>query len=77
MASVRKIKVDYDEYMKKNKIKFHKMRLKLNLKRQPRTRPRDPDEERILMRLALIRWKREIEDGKLIKMGPRKYQVTA
>ncbi len=41
------------------------------LRRLPRTRPRDPDEERALSLIVQTRWQRWLETGKLRIIGPR------
>lgn len=45
------------------------------LKRLPRTRPRDPEEERLLSLLVHLRWNRWIASGKLVILGPRRWRL--
>ena len=71
------MKVNYDEYITKNKGKFTRLRLMLKQDPQPRRRPRDPDEELILRRMALRRWQKELKDGNIIKLSPCRYRIIA
>lgn len=61
--------------MKKYRNKFRKLRLSLNLERLPRRRPRDPEEELVFMIMANRRWKRELAEGKLVEISPKKYTI--
>ena len=70
------MKINYDEYMKKNRTKFKHLRLLLNTKRLPRRRPRDPEEELVLRIMAYNRWKKEIVEGKLIIISPKRYKIV-
>lgn len=45
------------------------------LKRLPRTRRRAPEEERVLSLLASLRWKRWVESGKAVILGPRRWRL--
>lgn len=69
------MKIDYDIYMKEEYVRLKKLRLSMNLERQPRRRPRDPDEELVLMILARARWQRELKEGKLKEISPKKYII--
>lgn len=39
-----------------------------------RTRPRDPEEERLLVRMAVAGWRRLLAEGKIERVGPRHYR---
>jgi hypothetical protein len=69
------MKIDYDSYMQENKLKFKRLRLLLDSKRLPRRRPRDPEEELVLRILAYRRWNKELEEGRLIEVSPRRYRI--
>ncbi len=45
------------------------------LKRLPRTRPRDPDEERALSQIVQTRWERWLASGKLVILEPRRWRL--
>lgn len=45
------------------------------LKRLPRTRPRDPDEERALSLIVQNKWRRWLETGKLTILEPRHWRL--
>lgn len=47
-----------------------------DLKRLPRTRPRDPEEEQVLSLLVRLRWRRWIESGKVVILSPRRWRVN-
>ena len=66
--------VDFDQYLKENKILFKKKQLSVYNSFQgrcPRQRPRDPIEERMLIESTIKRWKRYIESGELTEIAPR------
>jgi hypothetical protein len=46
------------------------------LKRMPRTRPRDPEEEQVLNRLAHLRWNRWLQNGTLVILAPRRWRLN-
>jgi len=46
------------------------------LKRMPRTRPRDADEEQVLNRLAHLRWNRWLQNGTLVILAPRRWRLN-
>lgn len=69
------MKINYDTYMKENEEKFTRLRLLSNPKRLPRRRPRDPEEEFVLILMAYRRWKKEIDKGGLIEKPPNKYII--
>ena len=78
MRLINKVKekmIDYETYIKEEYFKLKKLRLSLNLKRLPRRRPRDPDEEIVLMILARQRWQKELEEGKLQEISPKEYII--
>jgi len=61
--------------MKNNGYKIKRLRLLRNSKRLPRRRPRDPEEEMVLRLMAYNRWKKELEEGKLIEISSKKYKI--
>ncbi len=66
-------KVRYADYLKR-RADFVVKRAKLGLKREASSRMRDEEERKLLLefdRARLERWKKE---GKLVKLGPRKYR---
>ena len=69
------MKINYDTYMKENQHKFTCLRLLSNPKRLPRRRPRDPEEEFVLILMAYRRWKREIDKGFIKEKSPRRYII--
>jgi len=46
------------------------------LKRMPRTRPRDAEEEQVLNRLAHLRWNRWLQNGTLVILAPRRWRLN-
>ncbi len=46
-----------------------------SLKRLPRTRPRDPDEEALLIQIAVQRIRRARADGRLTRCGDRRWRL--
>ncbi len=69
------MKINFDTYIKENKQKFTRLRLLSNPKRLPRRRPRDPEEEFILILMAYRRWKKEIDEGRLLEKSPKRYII--
>ncbi|MDI6821684.1 MAG: hypothetical protein QMD66_02235 [Actinomycetota bacterium] len=68
-------KVRYEDYLKK-RADFAVRRAKLGLKREASSRVRDEEEGKLLLefdKARLERWKKE---GKLVKLGPRKYRFN-
>jgi len=66
--------IDYDEHVKR-RSEFTLKRLRAGWRRLPRQRPRDLEEERILLKMALERKRRWLETGKLEIIGPREYRL--
>lgn len=66
--------IDYDEHAKR-RSEFTLKRLRAGWRRLPRRRPRDLDEERVLLKMALERKRRWLETGKLEILGPREYRL--
>ena len=66
--------INYDEHAKQ-RGEFTRQRLRAGWRRQPRQRPRDPEEERLLLKMALERKRRWLETGKLEILGPREYRL--
>jgi hypothetical protein len=55
---------------------FIKMMQRGALKRMPRTRPRDAEEEQVLNRLAHLRWNRWLQNGTLVILAPRRWRLN-
>ena len=66
--------INYDEHVKR-RSEFTLKRLRAGWRRLPRRRPRDPEEERILLKMALERKRRWLRTGKLEILGPREYRL--
>lgn len=65
--------VNFDQYLKENKILFKKKQLPVYNSfrgRCPRQKPRDPIEERMLTESIIRRWKRYIKSGELTEISP-------
>ncbi|MDW8321271.1 MAG: hypothetical protein RMM08_07900 [Armatimonadota bacterium] len=45
------------------------------LRRLPRARPRDPEEEQVLSLLVRLRWKRWIESGTVEILSSRRWKI--
>lgn len=70
--------INAEEYIKKNKERFTRNRLRLisrALERPVRRRPRDEEEERVLIRLTGLRWEKWLKEGIIKKVGLRKFRV--
>ena len=72
---MRKLEINYDSYMETNRNKFRQLCLALNSQRLPRRRPRDPEEELVLLIMAYRRWNRELREGKIIEISPNYYLI--
>ena len=70
------MRINYDTFMKDNKDRIKRIRLLWNLKRLPRLRPRDPEEELVLRLMGYNRWRKELEEGKIIEISPKKYKIV-
>jgi len=66
--------INYDEHVKR-RSEFTLKRLRAGWRRLPRRRPRDPEEEQVLLKMALERKRRWLETGKLEILGPREYRL--
>ena len=66
--------MNYDDYIKR-RGEFTLKRLRAGWRRLPRRRPRDPEEERLLLKMAMERKRRWLETGKLEILGPREYRL--
>lgn len=63
-----------EQYNKKtNEIERKMLRLKANRSRPIRTKPRDYEESRILTKIFLRRFKRDLEEGKIIFQKDREW----
>jgi len=61
--------------MKENHRRIVRLQLSRHLKRLPRRKSRDPEEELVLRIMAYRRWEKEVSEGKIIKVGPRRYRI--
>jgi hypothetical protein len=66
--------INYDEHIKR-RSEFTLKRLRTGWRRLPRQRPRDLEEERVLLKMAMERKQRWLETGKLEILGPREYRL--
>ncbi len=74
---MRTRKIEFSDYLG-NQKQFSKNRLKLIAERKERPvrrRPRDPEEEMILIKLTGLRWKKWKKQGIIKQTGERKFQV--
>ena len=72
-------RVDYDSYRREKRPELLRKRvavLNATSGRQPRQRPRDPDEEALLGRLIRARYARLLESGELVRVGRRRWRWT-
>ncbi|MHA1266331.1 MAG: hypothetical protein ACTSRS_13950 [Candidatus Helarchaeota archaeon] len=69
------MKIKYEEYSEVVRKKLIRLRLSVNSKRLPRRRPRDPEEELVLLIMADRRWKNELKKGRILKIGVRRYRI--
>lgn len=65
----------WDELQAQRKEHLVAMMERGELKRLPRTRPRDVEEEQVLSLLVRLRWKRWVESGKVVILGPRRWRL--
>lgn len=68
--------IDYDTHKKENQAKFALRRLRAGVRRRARRRPRDPEEELVLLRMARDRRQAWLASGKLEVLGPRQYRLN-
>lgn len=68
--------MDYDKHRKENQVKFTLKRLRAGLRRGPRRRFRDPEEELALLKMARTRRQAWLASGKLEVLGPRQYRLN-
>lgn len=67
-------KIKWSEAREKQQANLRRLSRLPGWKRLPRTRPRDPEEEKILIRITLNRFRRWLETGKLQVISPRKWR---
>ena len=70
-------RVDYDEYRKEMGPKAIRARvaaLNAQTGRCPRHRPRSPEKQAVLGRLIRARYRRLVDSGELVKLGPRRWR---
>lgn len=68
--------MDYDQHRKENYTKFALKRLRAGLRRGPRRRPRDSEEELVLLKMARHRRRAWLASGRLVVLGPRQYRLN-
>ena len=72
-------RIDYDMYRREAASALLRKRVAiLNSfsRRLPRQRPRDPAEEVLLGRLIRANYRRLLESGELVRVGPRRWRWT-
>ena len=69
-------KVSFDEFTNKLRKDERLRRLRLQMRRAPKSRPRDPEELLALMLLDASRKRRYLESGALVKLRPRSYRYV-
>ena len=70
-------RINYDTYRQEKGAELQHERVALMNrfpKRLPRQRPRDPEEEALLGRLIDARYRRLLETGELVHLGPRRWR---
>lgn len=68
-------KIKWSDLQAQRRANLLYMMQRSTLKRLPRTRPRDPDEERALSLIVQNRWRRWLETGKLTILEPRRWRL--
>ncbi len=69
----------YEDYYQKNKERLWRSRLAVlaqipSGERLTRQKPRDPDEEKLLIKMDLLRRERMIASGELEQLGPQHWR---
>lgn len=67
--------VDFDEWRASRRANVRLLAQHANRPRSPRTKPRDPVESRLLLRSALESMRKREAEGRLVKIGPRMYEL--
>jgi len=67
--------VDLDEWRANRHDNVRLLAQHANQPRSPRRKPRDPVESRLLLRSALESIRRREAEGRLVKLGPRMYEL--
>ncbi|MCK4244724.1 MAG: hypothetical protein KAX20_03770 [Candidatus Omnitrophica bacterium] len=72
------IRLNFNNYYRKNLAKFAKMRVLLISSKGRRIgrKPRDREEQQALFLLTKARWERWQKEGKLEILAPRKYRLN-
>lgn len=70
-------KYNFEEYVKKNKAEFTRLRLRSSkdIKHLSSCRPRSKTEEEILIKLDIQRWNKWQKEGKIRILGPGKFEL--
>lgn len=69
--------VSFEEYARASRGRYLRIFAAMGERYQgrvPRQRPRDPEEERLLLRLDMVRRDRLIASGELVQLGPRHWR---
>lgn len=69
---------DLERYIKKNKAKFMRIRVKLlsaQKKRLIRRKPLDKTKQELLMKMTLRRWENGVKNKEIVRTGKREYEL--
>jgi len=69
-------KYNLREYLKQNIPVFALKRAESNRSRTLRRKPRPPEEWEVFLLLTRTRWEKWEKEGKIKKLGKRKYRIT-
>jgi len=67
-------RVDFADWQERRKS-FLRIRARLGAVKSAASRPRDPEERDLLLRLDQVRWKKWLASGRLARLGPRHYRL--
>lgn len=70
------MKVEYEQYVRGNRVRFMTEVLKHGESKLPSRRRRDEDEEKVLTHLDMLRWRRMMEKGKIVYLGGGTYRIS-
>lgn len=65
-----------DDYIRENRERFARQRLRMNTGRKSCARARDEEERKLLLKLDRARWNRWIEEERLVPLGNRRYRLN-
>lgn len=66
---------DYDEWRTRPRANACLIAVLAERQRLPRRKPRDPVEAKLLLRSALESMRRREAEGRLVRLGPRTYEL--